>query len=82
MQMHKKKGHYRMTESIEILVTGGVSEDSVPVVYYAGNSEVQAFRKYKQAKAAYKRMFKARVKKEIFLDTEFIMEWEELESIR
>lgn len=71
-----------MTETIEILVIGGVSEHSVPAVYYAGNSELEALRKYKQAKAVYKKMFKAKVKKEIFLGTEFIMEWEELESIR
>lgn len=71
-----------MTESIEILVIGGISEHSVPDIYYAGNSEVEAFAKYKRAKAVYKRMFRAKVKKEIFLETEFIMAWEELESIR
>lgn len=69
-------------EKVEILVTRALSRTSVPAVRYAGQNELEAFRKYRQIRTGYKRIIKAKVKRALVNGHEFIMEWEELESIR
>lgn len=70
-----------MLESIEILVVTNYDMESEDI-YYCGESELDAYRRYKDLKGIGKRnIFKAKVWKRNLLNTPFVMKYEILETI-
>ncbi|QAA31182.1 hypothetical protein [Clostridium manihotivorum] len=69
-----------MIESIEILVVQNYDLDCEKV-FYCGDSELEAYRKYKNLSNGKRNIFKAKVYKRNFLNTPFIMKYEILEIL-
>lgn len=51
-------------------------------IYYAGNSELEAFRNYKRIKGSKKNIFIANIKRDLVFGVPFIDTYEVLEVIR
>ncbi|KGN02402.1 hypothetical protein Z969_05625 [Clostridium novyi A str. 4570] len=68
-----------MTESIELLVVENYNLFGEEV--YKCDSEIQAFRKYKELKGCKKNIFRAKVFWQNLMNVPFIMKYEVLEII-
>lgn len=70
-----------MLESVEILVVQNHNMDSQKV-FYCGDSELEAFKIYKNLTGGKRNIFKAKVYKTNFLDAPFIMNYEIVKVIK
>lgn len=73
----------RMTsETVEILVHGYSSGLRSVQVKYAGNNEIEAYKKYKGIKDVRRSMFWAKVRRGMVMGCEIIIDWDVIEVIR
>lgn len=70
-----------MLESIEILVVENHNMDGQKV-FYCGDSELEAFKIYKNLTGGKRNIFKAKVYKKDFLGKPFIMKYEIIQVIK